>query len=440
MNKVNAAGHRQEACSKVILRRLLLNPHMHKYFMNNKILSKALDKSNGKKSFEILYKLCNSLDGKPFVLKCNLSMRSANNQVSFAVYAAMTKATFLPNKLKYFMRKIHHICMNRNPTGNDGLFNFMKAKLRQQLSLSTPQPETEPRDSSKILAYTPRAVALAMAVEYAGAMNFLIDSTILDICRCINDTSYHKLFLLYHILQNYTAASTVKVKSLDVTRLFCPCCVKCVASPSEVESFVNSYKMSFCATCKCNLRHSNRKIKKPHSKCDSISFARRCSNDGSSIVVDDKPLADMIYDAGEDMLSYCVRLQFHQPISLRMIKRSSNFFTYTDDRIRFSGKMEFSSTFMMPCLSNKQRKCYNVITTKYLDSRQIECDDCGGSSWSRRKRSAKDSMTCVDWLVKADTVKLRPCVGCLIFLSCHHNRETFLRVREKLAIGSVSVK
>ena len=440
MTKHKAAGHREEACSKVIMRRLLTNPRVEKYFVNNKILWKALNKSNGKKSFEIIYKLCNSLDGKPFVLKWNLSTRSANNQVSFAVYAAMTKATFLSNKLKFFMRKIHHICMNRDPTGNDGLLNFMKAKLGQQLSLSTPEPVTEPRDGSKILAYTPRAVALAMAVEYAGAMNFLIDSTILDVCRCINETSYHKLFLLYHILQNYTAASTVKVKSLDVTRLFCPCCVKCVASPFEVESFVNSYKMSFCATCKCNLRHSNRKIKRPHSKCESISFAKRCSNDGSSIIVDDKPLADMIYESEKDMLSYCVRVQFHQPISLRMIKRSDNFFTYTDDRIRFNGKMEFSSAFMMPCLSKKHRKCYNVITTKYLDSSRIECDDCRGSSWSPRKGYTKASMTCVDRLVKADTVKLRPCVGCLIFLSCHHNRETFLRVREKLALGSVAVK
>ena len=428
--------------------------------MPNKMLWKSLSKLKGKKLSDILYKLCNSLDGKPFILRSNMSSRVPITNASFAMYVAMNKTSFLSNKLKYFIRKIRTICMNRKTRVNDGMFKYMKSVLdASKIDALAPTSARKEDDSeenkeyhnthndaaatavatrkdNKILAYTPRAVAMALSVEHAAAMNYLVDGNILDICRRINDIPYHKLFLLHYILQNYTSSSTNKVKSLDVTSLFCQCWVKCVSSPYDVEKFINNYKMVFCATCKCNIRHSSRKIKKPHFKCDSTSFARRCNNEGSSLIVDDQPLVDMLYDPASDMLSYCARIQFHQPVPMKMMKHNNKLFTYADDSVRFTGVMEFSSTFMMPCMSRRNRKCYQTITSKRLDSNETECDTCSGSSWwsmSRRKKRKKDR-TCVKQLQSNSKLTLKPCVGCLIHLSCHHNRDVFLSIRDRILV------
>ena len=416
---------RQEKCAQVILQNILINPKICKHIVNNKSLWRTLFKSKERKIFDILYRLCNSLDGKPFLLKYQTTSRPTckAKSTSFAVFASLSKPNFLPNKVKYFLRRITQICIywKTKTVHDDGIFNFLKRKLETETIC---RPFDRPRPN-RALAYTPRTVALAMATEYAASKNFLIDHGVLDVCRHLGEIPYYKVFLLHHILQSFSLCFPPKVKSLDITSLFCPCWAKCVATPRDVEAFAFHYKTLFCASCKCNIQHSNRKTKRPHARCDSLSWRERCSNDGSANLVFDQPLADIFYNEKTDMLCFSLRMQFQQPVSLKSITKTDGFFSHVDEKMKFTGTMNFSSTFRMPCVSAKNRKCYNTITSDELNSQTLKCEDCRLGKKIYRQ-------TCIDHLMKESSGRVRPCAGCLIFLSCHHNRNTFLDVREKI--------
>ena len=131
---------REEKCARVILQNILINPKIGKHIVNNKSLWRTLFKSKERKIFDILYRLCNSFDGKPFLLKYQTTSRrvatckAKSFGISFAVFASLSKPNFLPNKLKYFLRRITQICINwkKKTVLDDGIFNFLKRNLETE--------------------------------------------------------------------------------------------------------------------------------------------------------------------------------------------------------------------------------------------------------------------------------------------------------------------